>query len=252
MTGVPALPAPPSAGTPQWYAWLFTPAPARQTMALLFQLEAELRAIVIAPRDHGVAHLKLQWWRDELARLAAGAPRHPLAQALAQIAPDRTAAWPPLGDFLTSLQLELAAVAIDDQAELARFLACADGHSRSIALALGDGPAAARESLGADVGQAVRGVQIVADWCATVMDEPRRQAVQRLATTCRARWQSAESRFGVAGGDSLRGLRVLGSQFMTVLERLEQAGFRPGQRRDLPAITSLWTAWRAARQHGAA
>jgi phytoene synthase len=32
--------------------------------------------------DPGVARLKLQWWRDELARTYAGEPRHPLSGAL--------------------------------------------------------------------------------------------------------------------------------------------------------------------------
>ena len=246
MIGAPDPPA----GTPRWYAWLFTPPSARATLAHLFQLENELRSIVIAPRDHGVAHLKLQWWREEIGRLAAGTPRHPLTQALAQTAPDAVAAWPPLGDFLTSLELELAAVAIDDDAELGRFLALADGHTRSIALALESGNQAARADLGADVGQAIRGVQIVTAWCATAMDQTRREAVKRLAARSRSCWESALTKFASSGFASLRGLRVLGALSMLQLTRLEHASFRPGLRRELPAMRSLWTAWRAARQHG--
>lgn len=249
MTGAPDSPAPPPAGSPRWLAWLFTPPPARIVLAQLFTLEAELRAIVAAPRDHGVAHLKLRWWREEIGRLSASAPRHPITQALMQAAPDAVAAWPPLADFLTSLELELAAVAIDDEAELDRFLALADGHLRTAALALAVG-AAAGESLGSDIGQVVRGVQVVTDWCSTAMDEPRRQAVHRLAARSQACWQRALTRFDSDGLGPLRGLRVLGALSMAQLARLERGGFRPGLRHELTAMQGLWTAWRAARQHG--
>lgn len=248
MPGATEPPAAPPAGSTRWYAWLFTPRPARETLALLFQLEAELRAIVVSPRDHGVAHLKLAWWRDEVGRLSSGSPRHPLTRALALAAPQASAAWRPLGDFLTSLELELAAVAIDDDAELASFLALADGHARTMAMSL-SGMEAGGEPLGADAGQAIRGVQIVADWCATPMDEPRRSAVLRLTALARARWASAVTALADAGYQNLRGLRALGELHMALLDRTERAGFRPGQRRDLPAMQSLWTAWRAARQH---
>ncbi len=250
MPGATESPAAPPAGSARWFAWLFTPQPARQTLALLFQLETELRAIVVAPRDHGIAHLKLQWWREEIRRLAAGSPRHPVTQALAQSTPGTAVAWSPLSDFLTSLELELAAVAIDDDAELERFLALADGHARTMALSLGGQSDTGREALGRDVGQSIRSAQIIVDWCATAMDEPRRQAVLRLAARSRENWTSAVCQLDDAGLESLRGLRVLGALHMALLERLERAAFPPGMRPALPAMHSLWTAWRAARQHG--
>jgi len=249
LTGATESPAAPPAGSARWYAWLFTPPPARESLALLFRLESELRSIVVSPKDHGVAHLKLQWWREEIRRLAAGTPRHPITQSIIAAAPRAATAWLPLDDFLTSLQLELAAAAIDDDAELGRFLALADGHARAIALSLGDGPDSAREALGADAGQAIRGVQIIADWCATPMDEPRRDAVMRLAAQTRSRWARASAALNASRLASLRGLRVLGELHLALLGRLETTGFPPGARPELTAMQSLWTAWRAARQH---
>ena len=45
---------------------------------------ARIREIARAPTDPGVARLKLDWWRSELARLATGEDglRHPLMMAL--------------------------------------------------------------------------------------------------------------------------------------------------------------------------
>jgi len=247
VTGAPDSPAAPPAGSPRWYAWLFTPRHARDAVALLFQLESELRSIVVAPRDHGVAHLKLHWWRDEIQRLAAGSPRHPLTQALDRAAPQAVAAWPPLTDFLTSLELELAAVAIDDEMELDRFLALADGLARTLVLAV-DEQGAGRAETGAEAGRAIRGVQLVAQWSGTAMDEPRKSAVLHLAGQSRARWHRAAA--AMSGSDTLRGLRVFGELHMALLARMERGQFRPGiGRRDLPPLRGLWTAWHAARQH---
>lgn len=250
MPGATESPAAPPAGSARWFAWLFTPQPAREILALLFQLETELRSIVVSPRDHGVAHLKLQWWREEVRRLAAGAPRHPITQALAHLTRCTASAWAPLDDYLTSLELELAAVAVDNDAELERFLALADGHARTMVWSLAGAPDAGREMLGADLGQSVRGVQIVSNWCVTAMDEPRRKAVVRLAARSRTQWDRAVKAFNGAGLEALRGLRVLGELQLAFLDRLERNAFQPSVRSHLPAMRSLWTAWRAARQHG--
>ncbi len=82
-----------------YYASLYLAADARRAARAL---EATRRAIVEIPRecsDRGVAHLKLAWWQDEVTRLAAGAPRHPLTQALAS----SHARWPDLGVALEAL-----------------------------------------------------------------------------------------------------------------------------------------------------
>ncbi len=80
-TATPDPVAPPPAGSMPWHAWLYTPPAARPLVAAAFALQAELRPIADARVDHGVAHLKLQWWREEIQRLEQGQPRHPLTQA---------------------------------------------------------------------------------------------------------------------------------------------------------------------------
>ncbi len=251
MSGATDMPAAPPAGSARWYAWLFTPSHARTTAALLFALESELRSVFVARVDHGVAHLKLRWWREEIQRLMQGAPRHPLTISLAAAAPNAAYAWNPLDDFLTSLELELAEVAIDDETELDRFLALADGLTRTLALALaGKFADAATLEIGSGVGQAVRGAQIVACWCGTPLDESQRSAALRLAARSRACWEKAIPLFRYPEYEALRGLRVLGQLHMAMLDRIQSEHFRLERRRpELSAMQSLWTAWRAARQH---
>jgi phytoene synthase len=244
-------PAAPPAGSPRWYAWLFTPQRTRGIVALLFALETEWRSIVARSTDHGVAHLKLHWWREEIQRLAADKPRHPLTQALATAAPNARDLGDPLTDFLTSMELELAEVAIDDEAQLERFLALAAGLSRALAVTV-TGPQADLVTLqiGSDIGQAVRGVQIVADWCHAPANEHRRAAMLRLAARSRASWDKAIQCMRHPQHEALRGLRVLGQVHMVMLDRMQSDNYRVPVRGDgLPAIQCLWTAWRAARQH---
>jgi phytoene synthase len=251
VSGAATLPAAPPAGSPRWYAWLFTPRRERVTIALLFALESELRSVIAPHVDHGVAHLKLLWWREEIQRLSQSEPRHPLTRSLAAAVTHAADVWQPLADFLTSLELEFAAVAIDDEAELERFLALADGLARTMALAVAGDPAdGVTLQTGANLGQAVRGVQLAADWCRTPMDAHRRAAVLRLAARSRARWELVLQSMNQPGHEALRGMRVLGRLHMAMLDHMESNDYRANdQSHALPPMQSLWTAWRAARQH---
>lgn len=251
MSAAYEQPAAPPAGSPRWYAWLFTPQRARDVAALLFALESDWRSIVARSTDHGVAHLKLHWWREEIQRLAADRPRHPLAQALATTAPDAGLLSDALADFLTSVELQLAEVAIDDEAELGRYLALAAGLARAMAAAVSGCPAdSVTLQIGSDIGEAVTGVQIVADWRHAAADEHRRAAMLRLAARSRASWEKATRCMRGPQHEALRGLRVLGQLHMAILDRMQSDNYRVPVRGDgLPALQCLWTAWRAARQH---
>lgn len=79
----------PNAATPPgsgpYYVVRFSPAPQRDRLAQLFAWRAELTHILAQAKDPGVARIKLDWWRDELARARGGTARHPLAVALAPL-----------------------------------------------------------------------------------------------------------------------------------------------------------------------
>ena len=64
-------------------AWLYCPPAQRALLGALFSLEAEIRTGVDGSLAHEVAHTRLNWWREECARLAAGTPQHPLTRELA-------------------------------------------------------------------------------------------------------------------------------------------------------------------------
>ncbi len=87
-------------GSPRYWAWLYSPPRLRAVLDPLFGIEAEIRSALRPGLDHQVAHVRLQWWREECARYASGSPTHPLMRALSAAygaagngaAADRTAA----------------------------------------------------------------------------------------------------------------------------------------------------------------
>jgi phytoene synthase len=251
MSGDLGQPAAPPAGTARWYAWLFTPQHARDTVALLFGLESEWRSIVTSSIDHGVAHLKLHWWREEVQRLQAGVPRHPLTRAVATSMSNAGDLCDPLADLLTSLELQFAEVAIDDESQLDRYLALAAGLARAMTVAVSDRPSdPVALQIGSGIGEAVTGVQVVGDWRHAPANEPGRAAMLRLAARSRASWETAIQCLRYPQHEALRGLRVFGRLHMLKLDRMQSDNFRaPSHGDELPAMQCLWTAWRAARQH---
>ena len=69
-------------GSSFYYSFLFLPPERRRAITALYAFCREVDDIVDECTDAGVAHTKLAWWRQELVRLYAGEPQHPVARAL--------------------------------------------------------------------------------------------------------------------------------------------------------------------------
>lgn len=69
-------------GSSLHYATLFHSGQTQRGLIALFALYYELVDAFLTASDPGVARVKLQWWREELQRLEAGRPRHPVAEEL--------------------------------------------------------------------------------------------------------------------------------------------------------------------------
>ena len=70
-------------GSSFYYSFLFLPPERRRAITALYAFCREVDDVVDECTDTGVAQTKLVWWRQELARLYAGQPQHPVARALA-------------------------------------------------------------------------------------------------------------------------------------------------------------------------
>ena len=64
------------------FSFLFLEPEARQAMTILYAFCREVDDVVDECSDAGVAHTKLAWWRDEVARIFTGAAQHPVGKAL--------------------------------------------------------------------------------------------------------------------------------------------------------------------------
>jgi phytoene synthase len=69
-------------GSSFYYAFRFLPPPRRRAIIALYAFCREVDDVVDEVVDSGVAHLKLAWWRTEIAKVFDGTPQHPIALAL--------------------------------------------------------------------------------------------------------------------------------------------------------------------------
>jgi 15-cis-phytoene synthase len=101
-----------------YWSWLFAAPDARESLLGLYALTAEWRALTDPSTDLKVAEIKLAWWRDELQRLAAGSPAHPITRHLAQLPRANTVNFISLESSLQAALTQMSGVPLERAAEL--------------------------------------------------------------------------------------------------------------------------------------
>ena len=71
-----------ASGSSFYYSFVFLPPDTRRAITAFYALCRELDDVVDECHERHVAVAKLDWWREEIARFAAGAPEHPATRAL--------------------------------------------------------------------------------------------------------------------------------------------------------------------------
>ncbi|MEY3666395.1 MAG: hypothetical protein RLZZ153_2577 [Pseudomonadota bacterium] len=69
-------------GSSFYYSFLFLPADRRRAITALYAFCREVDDVVDETSDAQLARTKLQWWEQEVERLYAGEPQHPVTRAL--------------------------------------------------------------------------------------------------------------------------------------------------------------------------
>jgi phytoene synthase len=72
-------------GSVRYWSWLFAAAAARAPLLGIYALLAEWNALMDPATEHSAARIKLAWWQEEIRRLAAGVPVHPIGAYLASL-----------------------------------------------------------------------------------------------------------------------------------------------------------------------
>jgi phytoene synthase len=134
---------------------LAAPVAARGRLLVLYAFNVEVARAPWVSAEPMIGEMRLQFWADVLAGIAAGAPprRHEVAEPLASAVRAHGIDTAPLADLVAARRRDLAAVPFDDAAALWAYLdATGGGLMWAAAQALGAGAAA--ESAARGVGRA--------------------------------------------------------------------------------------------------
>lgn len=266
-------------GSLRYFAVLFAVRGARPQLEALYAFEAEVRRVV-AGASHEAAHARLQWWRGELDRLAAGRPTHPIAVALATLRERGSADLPLLQESLDAADLDLARFTYHTWTELEAYCFRSAGALQTLAAAALAGERAlspAERTFARRLGAALRQTEMLRDLShdlsrgrlyapldalAAAGLEPgalsraiEDGAAARLLTEWRNRLQDEFAALpsllvGREARSTQRHGLVLAALHSRLLERLGTGPAGTTRTVELPPLARLWTAWRTALHYG--
>jgi phytoene/squalene synthetase len=107
-------------GTPRYFAWLYAGGRMQAILKPLFGIEAEISAALQPGLEHSVAHVRMGWWTEEVARLRDGHALHPLTRAL-QAQHPAGGATADISGLVDVATWDLAAATFETRTELAGY-----------------------------------------------------------------------------------------------------------------------------------
>ena len=96
-----------ASGSSFYYSFIFLPAHRRRAITALYAFCREVDDVVDECRDPHIAATKLVWWRQEVARIYAGTPEHPVGQALQKVLPEFTLPQEQLLEIIDGMEMDL-------------------------------------------------------------------------------------------------------------------------------------------------
>lgn len=118
---------------------MFAARPAQDLLLGIYALTAEFRGLTEPGIDIAVAERKLMWWREELARLAAGMPLHPITRFVAAAAHPGKADFGQLDTTLEAVARDVAGAPLERAADLLPHADALYGAPLRAAARLGEG-----------------------------------------------------------------------------------------------------------------
>ncbi len=273
---VEAPPVHPGPGFPlaslRYFVWLYSPPDQKRVVQSLLGLEREIAGTQRAVTEHQVVHVRLEWWRAECERIAAGNPIHPLTRVLAEEARKLDLPTVPasLSGFVDAATWDLAGATFESQREVAAY--CERWSTAMFgtiaAFARSDAEHAAR-ALGAGIREIEFLAELARDAHAGRLRLPLDQ-LERVGADPRSltkppwpeavaaliRGRAGERQTGVTANldelrkaepERLRSLFVWGGLALRLARRIERALPGPVTPGRADTLAESWQAWRAAR-----
>jgi 15-cis-phytoene synthase len=96
-----------ASGSSFYYSFLFLPPPRRRAITALYAFCREVDDVVDECQDPQIAATKLAWWRQEVGRLYAGRPEHPVTRALQPILEQFNLPQEQLLEIIDGMEMDL-------------------------------------------------------------------------------------------------------------------------------------------------
>ena len=260
-----------ASGSSFYYSFLFLPSERRRAITALYAFCREVDDVVDECTEPQVAHVKLGWWRQEIADLYAGKPHHPVAQALAPFTEKFRIPTVHLNEIIDGMEMDLTQTRYLDFPGLERYcyhVAGAVGllaagifgytNPRTLEYAKNLGTAFQLTNIIRDVGEDARKNRIYLPMdelkkfevpAADILQSRDSDNFQRLMRFQAERAQSFyEKAFAALPDEDRKSQRaglIMAAIYRATLEEVERDGFKVlTQRTSLTPLRKLWLAWK--------
>jgi phytoene synthase len=105
-------------GSVRYWSWLFASSSARAPLLGVYALLAEWNALMDPATEASASRIKLAWWQEEIQRLIARTPVHPICVYLASLPRAGEVDFAPLSGAVDASLAELSGVPLERSAEL--------------------------------------------------------------------------------------------------------------------------------------
>ena len=260
-----------SSGSSFYYSFLFLPPHRRRAITALYAFCREVDDVVDECSDPQIAAGKLAWWRQELDRLYAGQPQHPVTQALQNVLPEFNLPQEQLLEIIDGMEMDLQQTRYLDFKALSLYcyrvasvvgLLAAEifGYTdrQTLKYAHDLGMAFQLTNIIRDVGEDARRGRIylpqdelrrfavpVADILDSRYSENFRQLMEFQIERAEHYYAQAMSQLPEADRKTQRPGLVMAAIYRTLLEEIRRDGCQVlHQRTSLTPLRKLWIAWR--------
>jgi phytoene synthase len=258
-------------GSSFYYSFLFLPPERRRAITALYAFCREVDDVVDEVSDPAIAKIKLAWWRDELGRIFAGTPQHPVGKALLPGIQQFGLEQQHLEELISGMEMDLHPVLYPDRASLEDYCHRVAGvvgllsarifgftqpstleyaHTLGIAFQLtnilrdvGEDARRGRVYLPGDemAGHGVTAADIL-----SLKDTPALRALlAEQAEVARAKYAQAYALLPEADRRAQRSGLIMAAIYQTLLDEIAEENFAVmHQRIALTPLRKLWLAWR--------